>query len=1054
MKIRERNAKIGLIAMAAPSLIAFLCFATTDGLARSLERRGSALDGKLAAPTMEDGADYFAKSESESLEVQQKVDEIRLKTIASIASLLAEIPKGPRRFELLLRMGELYVERHDYLREVEIDSFSKAWDRWEKDGKKGSEPRVSYAGSKGELTKAANTFRKLVTEFPKHPRTDAALYVLAKTLSRLGNENCVLYYKQLIKTFPDSPLRPDAYLSLGEFYFDRHQITLAMENYKAAMNYKENRVYPYAVYKLGWAYYNAPSKNQDESHKNLSKAVSAFKLVVKLSDKEGARVGKLNLREEAIKDLVMVWAETEDVDTAWDYFQNIGEKNSFYIMLERLGNIYAENGQNEKAITVYARLMNETPNRSVNPDLLAKVIELREHSNRHPGAVVKDLELMVRLYYGKTSWAQANAKDKEVVEKANKTVEFNLRRYGTLFHSRGDKAHNQELLEAAAQIYALYLNAYPKNDNAYEIRFYLAQILYDQKKFEQASMHYMIVAKARPKDGKYLKTAALNSVAALNDLVNQTKFQPVPKWGHVPQPLAVPREKAKLIETIDEYVKLLPNETAGQPMRFTAAQAYFDYGHYSEAIKRCETIINQLPQTKQADSSVKLIVGYYAEQQDWSKAMTWTGRFSKSKVLMSKPEIKTYVTDMHRVSIFNAALAFEKSKRYESAALVFLNFQQTFPDDKNADRALYNASVNYSRVGKIEKSLALQQKMLEQYPKSTLKSTVLVNLAETNEALGYFDVAARSYREFGRSFPQDPRSPGALFNAAILFKGLNDTASAMTLFDEFARRYPNNKLAGDALLELAQLQEKGGRNAEAMNTYALYGSRYSSAGTDQEMFAEAKIAELSAAAGRPADAQKKIDKLRLRLAKTQTPAFEARRIVASYMFKNLDGRFSEFKASRINNPARIEADVKRKQSQLESLASSYERVIEVGNAEFTVASLYRLGEMHENFAEELFKAPSPRGVSQAALDAFRSSLEKVAFPLKEESQKFFEAAYNQAKDVNTFTVWTQRIHKKMVEVQPDKYKEVNEQSAQPSYLSHTVLVGKEVADLSDTLTEE
>jgi len=34
-------------------------------------------------------------------------------------------------------------------------------------------------------------------------------------------------------------------------------------------------------------------------------------------------------------DLIVVWAETEEVDTAWRYFKTIGEKESFYDMLER-----------------------------------------------------------------------------------------------------------------------------------------------------------------------------------------------------------------------------------------------------------------------------------------------------------------------------------------------------------------------------------------------------------------------------------------------------------------------------------------------------------------------------------------------------------------------------------------------------------------------------------------------------------------------------------------------------------------------------------------------
>ncbi|NBQ53960.1 MAG: hypothetical protein EBU49_10320, partial [Proteobacteria bacterium] len=67
------------------------------------------------APNMEDYADYFSNDRETSSRVdQRKADEVRLKTIASIKKLLADRKdKSARNFELILRLGELYVERHD-----------------------------------------------------------------------------------------------------------------------------------------------------------------------------------------------------------------------------------------------------------------------------------------------------------------------------------------------------------------------------------------------------------------------------------------------------------------------------------------------------------------------------------------------------------------------------------------------------------------------------------------------------------------------------------------------------------------------------------------------------------------------------------------------------------------------------------------------------------------------------------------------------------------------------------------------------------------------------
>jgi len=77
----------------------------------------------------------------------------------------------------------------------------------------------------------------------------------------------------------------------------------------------------------------------------------------------------------------------------------------------------------------------------------------------------------------------------------------------------------------------------------------------------------------------------------------------------------------------------------------------------------------------------------------------------------------------------------------------------------------------------------------------------------------------------------------------------------------------------------------------------------------------------------------------------------------------------------------------------------------------------------------------------------KTELEKVAFPLKEEAYKFFETAYKRSREVETFTVWTRRTYQKMVELAPDRHPEVDELSAEPSYMSHEVKLSKPVAVL-------
>ena len=1015
--------------------------------ARVLQHADGKQSSKRQAPNLEDNASYFSDNRRDISEVDlKKADGLRLKTIASIEELLTTKKKSVRRFELLLRVGELHVERHDYLRDGEMSAYEKAWEVWKKD-KKGAEPKLNTAGSEGEMIQSANSFRKLASEFPRHPRSDAALYSLARVLARMGKDTSVDYYKQLINAFPKSPLIPDTYLSLGEYYFEKHDIPNAITYYKKCMDFKENKAYPYAVYKLGWAYYNAPSRNEVETIEAYKKATAAFKLVVKLAEKnsnESTAKSNMNLRQEALNDLVMVWADAEDVTSAWKYFKTIGEESAFYMMLERLGNIYVDQGKNAQAIAVFQRLLKDAPARSNNPVIHAKLIDLYDLTN-NPIAVVAELQRMHSLYLGAAAWIAANAKDKEASAEATHLCELTAHRFGALYHQRGQKAKSAEYLRQAAEIYSLYLASFAAHPNAYDIRYYLAEIQFDSKQFETASSHYFIVAKSQP-HGKYMKPAALNAVAAINQLVQDTKWPQLPPPGQVAKPLEIPQAKQKLIETMDQYVVLLPKEKDGDAMRFTAAQTAFEYGHYPEAIARFDRIAKSIPETKQAKASVRVVLGYYADKEDWNKVISWGQAFTKQDKLMDEG-LRKYVTDLLRSGLFRRAMAAEKAGKFDLAAAGFLEFQKQFPADVNADRAVFNAMNNNYKIGRIDSAISAAKLLLEKYPQSPLVPDVLASIGSTHETLAKFAEAADYYQRLSSKFPQDKRAGNALYNAAILYKGVKNIDQSIIALTLYGQRYSNQVAAPDAVLELASLLEKKGRLPEAVQAYRQFATRYP-ADSERALYAAAKAASIEVAGTDRIGGLKNLGKVvKALLANGAPAAYDARATVAGTAFKLNEPLYAEFAATPLNDGAKIEKQVGDKQSKLVKLAANYEQIIELGSAEFSVASLYRLGEAHENFASALFKAPAPPGASQSEVDKVKTELEKVAFPLKEEAYKFFETAYKRSREVETFTVWTRRTYQKMVELAPDRHPEVDELSAEPSYMSHEVKLSKPVAVL-------
>ena len=108
------------------------------------------------------------------------------------------------------------------------------------------------------------------------------------------------------------------------------------------------------------------------------------------------------------------------------------------------------------------------------------------------------------------------------------------------------------------------------------------------------------------------------------------------------------------------------------------------------------------------------------------------------------------------------------------------------------------------------------------------------------------------------------------------------------------------------------------------------------------------------------------------------------------MFEDLDKDFAKFKTMGVTSAKKIERDVVRKQSRLKNIVEKYQAVIDLASGEYTVAPIW-VAEM-QNFADELLNAPAPKGATRE-IDQYRSAIEKVAFPLKEEAEKYYELAF-------------------------------------------------------------
>src|SRR5690606_6278335 len=106
---------------------------------------------------------------------------------------------------------------------------------------------------------------------------------------------------------------PDTHLALAEMLYQKRRYTEALVDYQAIKKYPLARVYPYAIYKTGWTKYQL---------KDVPGAMGELELVINITDKLARQENsKINLREEALNDLVLFYSEAKAARDAYAYFK-------------------------------------------------------------------------------------------------------------------------------------------------------------------------------------------------------------------------------------------------------------------------------------------------------------------------------------------------------------------------------------------------------------------------------------------------------------------------------------------------------------------------------------------------------------------------------------------------------------------------------------------------------------------------------------------------------------------------------------------------------------
>ena len=439
--------------------------------------------------------------------------------------------------------------------------------------------------------------------------------------------------KQFERNFPGSKYRSRMWLAMGECAFYQGQYDQAIGWYQKVINGKNQGVYSWAVYKLGWAM----ALRRAEGAKAAAfreKAAAAFRLVLKVEEEKG-RDRLYDLFEEALFDLAWVWAATGQEAKARHYFRSMKRWDAYGAFLDRYASEMLARNKKEAALLAWKRTIALYPLRSDLADVYQRIVDVERLQEFH-GDLLKDLRAWSKMNHEDSDWADAVEDD--ILSLSRQQLSWNLRNLATRYHEEGDQKKDATRWQLAASLYELYARQYSEEEFAGEARFYQASMLFQLNQFDASARVFAAVVEAETEKEKssVLKDAAYNRVLALSHFDEAQKYPPLPPVVQIKAPLPLPATKKRLLSAIDAYLKAFPLEKEGHPMRYTAAHMLLAYGHQDKAMERFEHMGMEYPDSEQGKNSLQTILAYYQEKRAWKSIIEKCNKFLDSRSIVDQ----------------------------------------------------------------------------------------------------------------------------------------------------------------------------------------------------------------------------------------------------------------------------------------------------------------------------------------------------------------------------------------------------------------------------------
>jgi len=937
--------------------------------------------------------------------------------IDELYKLTNKFSGGRSRGELWLRLAELYIEKATIIdKHIQNDYDNKLKDYLA--GKTKTKPILNIEKAKNYNKKSIQLYEWFLRDFPNDPKVSQALFFLGYNNNEMGLEAVGMgYYDQLIAKFPKSEFSGDAHFAIGESYFENEKWAEAYKQYSFLIKDSQHGLQSMALYKAAWCLYR--SGKTEQGIKYLDYIVKSARTAQQAELSGGKKINNSRLENEAMNDLVVFLADTNDTKRAIFYFKNLNTKESL-ISIEKLGYYFSNKGDFAAAHEIFRELIGLSPLAKKSFEYQHKIVQ-NYFTSEKTTEFKTELSKWIKDYNDKSAWYSANKGDENYIKNCDQKREQTLRNYILQQHKSAQNVRVESARRAADEGYKLYFQEFFKFAQAGDMHFLYGELLYDLGRFPEAAAEYLAVINLFSKN-QYFEKSAQNVLLALEKgLPADDELQK--RLGHSATPVVLDKNINQFINTSKWYLKKFPNSARAPEIRFRIGRLYYLTNNFSLAENKFTEIMQLHTKTKFSDYSANLLLDIY------SLTNNYTGLKKIGSIILENQKIASSkegaeIRELLEKAGFKRAQSLETEKKYLESAGLFQEFAEQNNKSDLARMAYYNAAINYERAGLHKESIINYKKVISH--KSAAATNLIPNakrlLAKLNQDSGLFSEAAQIYSELAKENRKDQLYDSYLYNSAVMFEISGDRIHAIESYTRYLNTSENQEDHSAIFFKIAQLQRESGKLNEALTTYKKY-IMLVAAENDKKIEAYYWIYTLSSQLNIKVDIM--VTEVNIKKLLSQV-SVEKKQNAEHYLAKlsliQAQTIFNKLKTILIPiNANKQKKAVSQKLELMNKLNQQLADIIKLDFAEEIVEALYIVGSSSEHMAETFAAVPVPKGLNVDQKQLYLSEIEKIITPFFIKSEEAYKSAIEKGAEFQCYGEAYHKSYNKMNLKYPLKY---------------------------------